>query len=140
MEQRPTAAFVLSLLAGLWMLGTGGMMYGMGRGMMMSGSGPGFLDETSGVWGYCLANGVMRGIGPGLWFPWFGPLAGIVVLVGAISLYTRPEQSRTWGLVVIIAAAINMFVGMGGLLAAALGIVGGVLALSWKAPQGSSGK
>lgn len=133
MDQKPTAAFILSLLAGLWMLGAGGMMYGMGG--MMSGRGPGFLDETSGIWGYCLGYGMMRTAGPGLWFPWFGPLAGVVVLIGAVTLYTKPEQSRTWGLVIIVIAAINLFVGMGGFLAAALGILGGALAMSWKAPS-----
>lgn len=40
MERQPTAAFVLTLLAGLWMLGAGGMGY-----MMV----PGFSD-TGGSW------------------------------------------------------------------------------------------
>jgi len=128
MERQPTAAFVLTLIAGLWMLGTGGMMYGVG---------PGFMDGMGGMWGPgMMQNGMMRTVGPGFWFPWFGPLAGIVLLVGAIMLYTKPEQARTWGLVILIAAAINLFVGMGGFLAAILGIVGGALAMSWKpAPQ-----
>ena len=35
--EQPTAAFVLSLLAGLWMLGAGGIMGGLGWGGMMGG-------------------------------------------------------------------------------------------------------
>lgn len=129
MERRPTAAFVLTLVAGLWMLGTGGMMYGMG---------PGFAgDSSSWMWGHGMMHGMMAPAGFGVWFPWFGGLAGIVLLIGSVFLYTRPEQSRTWGLVVVIVAALNALVGMGGLLAGAVGVVGGALALSWKAEAGS---
>ena len=43
--EQPTVAFVLSLLAGLWMLAAGGMMGGFGWGGMMGlvrhGCGPG---------------------------------------------------------------------------------------------------
>jgi hypothetical protein len=35
--EQPTVAFVLSLLAGLWMLAAGGMMGGIGSGGMMGG-------------------------------------------------------------------------------------------------------
>jgi hypothetical protein len=122
MEQKPTAAFVLSLVAGLWMLGMGGMMYG--------GMGPGFM--TGPGWGHGMMHGIMRTAGPGLWFPWFGPLAGAVVIAGAVILYTRPAQAGTWGLVILLVSAINLFVGMGGFLAGALGVVGGALAMSSK--------
>lgn len=98
----------------------------------MYGMGPGFAGGTSRMWGYGMMHGVMRTLGPGLWFPWFGPLAGIVLLVGAIALYTNPRRANTWGLVILIAAVINLFVGMGGFLASVLGIVGGALAMSWK--------
>lgn len=118
---RPTAAFVLSLLAGLWMLGMGGWTmswspaadgWGWGRGGMM---GSGWM------WGHGLL-----GVGG----PWFGLAAGIVVLVGAAMLYSRPASAPTWGLVIVIASALNLFLGMGGFLAGVLGIVGGALAMS----------
>jgi hypothetical protein len=59
-----------------------------------------------------------------------GLIAGIVVLIGAAMLYAKPEQRQTWGIVIIIASALNFFVGMGGLVAGALGVIGGALALS----------
>src|ERR1019366_1593203 len=93
--EQPTAAFVLSLLAGLWMLAAGGMMGGFGWGGMMG-------DGTAWVW----ARG-MRSFG--VWSPWFGIFAGIVVLVGAVMLYVRPEQRRSWGVVVLVASALNIF-------------------------------
>ena len=66
-----------------------------------------------------------------------GIVSGAMVLVGAQKVYSNPGQAVTWG-AVIIAFSIVSFFGMGGFLAGAvLGIVGGVLALTWKTPQGS---
>lgn len=48
--ERPTVAFVLSLLAGLWMLAAGGMMGGFGSGGMMGGG-------ARPVWDGSLAGG-----------------------------------------------------------------------------------
>ena len=115
-SKQPTAAFVLSLLAGLWMLTFGGMMGGMMGGWHgMGGWMGGQVTRTFGVW-----------------WPWFSICAGIVVLVGAVMLYVKPEQRRSWGLVILVASALNFFVGMGGLLAGTLGVIGGILALGTK--------
>ena len=110
-------AFVLSLLAGLWILAVGSMMSG-------SHWGPGMMGGW--MWGH----GMMRGFLP--WWPWFGIIAGIIVLVGAAMLYARPEQCRGWGIAILVAAALNLFIGMGGVLASLLGISGGALALAWR--------
>jgi len=122
--EQPTAAFVLSLLAGLWMLAAGGMMGGFGWGGMMGGWHSGMMGGW--MWG---RTGI-RGFG--VWWPWFGALAGIVVLVGAVMLYVKPEQRRSWGVVILVASALNIFLGMMGLLAGTLGVIGGVLALAAK--------
>lgn len=113
--EKPTTAFVLSLLAGLWMLATGAMMSGYNWG-----------DMGSWMWGH----GMMRGFAPALWWPWFGIVAGIVVIIGAAMLYAKPEQRQGWGIVILIASALDFFVGMGGVLAGVLGVIGGALALS----------
>lgn len=124
MEQRPSAAFVLTLLAGLWMLGTGGMSYGM--------MGPGITGGSgSWMWGHGMMHGYMMPAGFGPWFPWLGAVGGIVLLVGSVVLYTKPKQSRTWGIAIVVVSALSALVGMGGLIAGALGVVGGVLAMSW---------
>lgn len=129
MERQPTAAFILTLLAGLWMLAMGGMMYGMGPGFVEGGG--------SWMWGHGMMRGMMPGFGFGLGFPWFGAAAGIVLLIGSVFLYSRPEQSRTWGFVILVVSALNVLVGMGGLLAGALGVVGGSLAIAWKPGRAS---
>ena len=68
--------------------------------------------------------------GFGVWWPWYGVLSGIIVLVGAAMLYVRPEQRRSWGVVILVASCLNFFLGMMGPLAGTLGVIGGVLALS----------
>ena len=119
--EKPTVAFVLSLLAGLWMLAAGGMGCGLGwEGMMGS-------WQDMGGW---MCGRGMRSFS--MWWPWFGIVAGIVVLIGAVMLYVRPEQRRGWGVVILVASALNIFVGMGGLLAGVLGVIGGALASSAK--------
>jgi hypothetical protein len=120
--EQPTAAFVLSLLAGLWMLAAGGMMGGFGWGGMMGG--------WPGMGGWIGGRGGTGGFG--VWWPWFGVFTGIVVLVSAVVLYVKPEQRRTWGVVIVVASALNLFLGMMGFLAGTLGVIGGVLALSTK--------
>jgi len=120
--EQPTVAFVLSLLAGLGMLAAGGMMGGFGWGGMMGG--------WQGMGGWMWGRGGIRGFG--VWWPWFGIFAGIVVLVGAVMLYVKPEQRRSWGVVIVVASALNFLLGMMGLLTGTLGVIGGVLALSTK--------
>lgn len=125
--ERPTAAFVLSLLAGLWMLSMGGMMGGFGRGMM---GGPNAMYSY-----HHMMGGWMWGSGIhafGMSWPWLGVVGGVVVLIGAVMLYVRPQQRWGWGLVVLIVSAIDFFVGVGGLLAGALGVIGGALAMAGK--------
>jgi len=119
---QPTAAFVLSLLAGLWMLAAGSMMGGFGWGGMMGG--------WQGMGGWMWGRGGIRSFG--VWWPWFGIFAGIVVLVGAVMLYVKPEQRRSWGVVIVVASALNFLLGMMGFLAGTLGVIGGVLAMSTK--------
>jgi hypothetical protein len=116
--EQPTVAFVLSLLAGLWMLAAGGMMSGFGWGEMVGGW------HRMGGW---MWDREMRSFGA--WWSWFEVFAGIAVLVGAVMLYVKPGQRRSWGVVILIASALNIFLGMMGLLAGTLGVIGGVLAL-----------
>lgn len=111
--EQPIAAFVLSLLAGLWMLAAGGMM---GRWPGMGG----WMWGRRNVRGFPLSS------------PWFGVAAGIIVLIGAVMLYVRSEQRRSWGVVILVASALYIVFGMMGLLAGTLGVIGGVLALGAK--------
>ena len=122
-QRKPIAAFVLSLIAGLWMLAGRGMMAGAGWNMFMRGHWP---------WGHPM----MRGAGdlfPSLWlWPGLGIVAGIVVLVGAVVIYSKPPKAKSWGAAILIASAVSLIAGMGGFLPGVLGIIGGALAMAWR--------
>jgi len=120
--ERPTTAFVLSLLAGLWMLAVEGMMGGFGGGGMMGG--------WQAMHGWVWSRDDVRGFP--LWSPWFGVTSEIIVLIGAVMLYVRAEQRRSWGAVILVVSALDIVFGMMVLLAGTLGVIGGVLALSAK--------
>ena len=121
----PNTAFALSLVAGtlilvsasmaiLWVYSGaslwGGMM-GAGRGMMGS---MGF--------GTMVFGGMAT----------IGLISGIVVLVGAVLLRSRPREYATWGVLILVFSILS-FLGMGGFfVGGVIGIVAGALALSWK--------
>lgn len=61
-----------------------------------------------------------------------GLVSGIVVLIAAILLRSRPREHTTWGALILVFSILS-FPGMGGFfIGAIIGIVGGALALSWK--------
>jgi hypothetical protein len=130
--ERPTAAFVLSLIGGIFILLGGGMMSMLGygfRGMMSSygGRGYGMMRPGFGMMG--LAFGVM-GI--------LGLVFGVIVIISAIMLNSKPQEHTTWGTLIVIFSVLSI-VGsaMGGFgIGLVLGLVGGVLAITWK-PSGT---
>lgn len=134
---RPTAAFVVSLIAGLWMLfaaGMGGMEHMRGHGWggrMMDGWGHG--GGYGWMWRH---HQMMHGYGGGTLWGWTGIVAGALVLLGAIFLYARPSTARGWGVVILVASAFAILSGAGGFLAGVLGLIGGALAVTWK-PEAS---
>lgn len=65
----------------------------------------------------------------GIWWPWFGVLAGTIVIISAIVLYFAPQYRRSLGTTILVTSILNLFLGMGGLLASALGIAGGIVTL-----------
>jgi hypothetical protein len=122
MNQKSFIAFILSLLGGLWMLSSGRILYG-GLGRMPLHTGWGMRHM---MWGRGLAGQVI----PGLWWPWFGILAGAIVVVSAILFYLVPRHRRSLAITILVASVLNLFLGMGGFLASVLGIAGSIAALS----------
>lgn len=91
--------------------------------------------------GFSFPQGMMGGF-PGMlpWLGFFSPIffvfvtlglvSGVIILIGAIMMNSRPGQRRTWGIVVLVFAIVSLL-GMGGfMIGAILGVVGGALALS----------
>ena len=98
-EEKPTAAFILSLVAGVLILLGGGMMtmigswigrYGYGMMGRYTGWG-GMMGTEYGIMGFAFgAMGVL------------GVVFGVIVIISALMLNSKPEQHSTWGSVIVL--------------------------------------
>jgi hypothetical protein len=130
--EKPTAAFVLSLIAGLLIV-LGGAVSSMIGFYWFGGMMGGFGGWRGGMMGYP-GFGMMRGLGfiGGI----VGLVFGVLIIVSAIILNSRPEGHTTWGTLIVIFSVLSVFGGMGGFgIGLILGLVGGVLAITWKPSQ-----
>ncbi len=131
--ERPVVPFVLSLVAGLLVLGGSGTVMSLSSGLPYYGGMMGGYYYGGMTGGY---YGMMRGFGFGgggfYGLAAIGIVSGIIVLIGAIMLYSQPAKASTWGAIVLAFSIASLF-GMGGFfLGAILGVLGGVLAIAWK--------
>jgi len=134
-EERPDIAVILSLIGGILILLGGAIMsmmfiYGGGFFGMMGGMMGGFGGMMGGYAGMMGSIGIPFGFMSGLSL--VGLVSGILVIVGAVMLNSRPAEHEAWGIIILVFSAVS-FLGMGGFLVGAiLGIVGGAFALSWR--------
>ena len=128
--EKPTAAFVLSLIAGLLILAGSGLAMGFSGqpsyyyGGMMGG----YTGMMNGYYG------MMGGYGSGWFFALaaIGAVSGIIVILGAVMVYNQAGTASTWGTLILVFSLVS-FLGMGGFfLGAVLGVVGGIMAITWK--------
>jgi len=119
-DERPTAAFILSLVAGVFIILGGGMMSLFGYGFMgMMGRGFGMMGFAFGMMGF------------------LGLIFGVIVIISALMLNSKPQEHTTWGTLILIFSVISIFgSAMGGFgIGLILGIIGGILAITWKPPE-----
>ncbi len=126
MSERPTAAFVLSLISGILVLLTGilmlvaaGLISSLGGGHM-----PGVPYPLELIGSLITVIGVV------------GLIFGILILVGATMIYSgEPSKVRIGSILVLIFSILSLLtVGGGFLIGFILGLIGGILGLTWKPP------
>jgi hypothetical protein len=136
--EKPAVAFILSLVGGIFILLGGGVMSMMGS---YSGSYGFGMMRMMGRYGY---GGMMRcGYGPSFGmmgigtFGILGLIFGVIVIVSALMLNSKPEQHSTWGILIVLFSVLSIFgSAMGGFgIGLILGLIGGVLAITWKPTQ-----
>jgi hypothetical protein len=122
-EERPYAAFALSLVGGVLIL-VGGLL-----GLLMWLGWP-----MWGWWGMRMMGGMMWGWMPGflLAFSAVSLVSGGAIVTAAYMLYNKPSQAQTWGTVVLVFAVVSLLSAGGFIVGALLAIVGGLLALTWR--------
>jgi len=123
---RPTTAFIISLVAGIFIILGGSMMSLLGYGFMgMMGRYGGFggmMGPGFGMMGFAFG---MMGI--------LGLVFGVIVIISAIMLNSRPNEHSTWGTLILVFSVLSIFGSAGGLgVGLILGIIGGILAITWK--------
>ncbi|MGB8310983.1 MAG: hypothetical protein WCE81_03850 [Halobacteriota archaeon] len=126
MAEETNAAFLLSLISGVLILMGGFVVLGLG---LIGSLGMIFTPMMGHMTGYMMG---------GFWFlGWvsyiaaaIGIVSGIIVLYGAFTLRSRPEERTTWGALILTFSLISLLGSGGFLIGAILGILGGVLALA----------
>lgn len=140
--EKPTTAFILSLIAGIFILLGGGAMtmfssWGSNYGYGMMGGYSGYGGY--GGWGGMMRPGfgMMGGFGYGFgYLGLVGLIFGLIVIISALMLNNKPEQHSTWGILIIVFSVLSVFgSAMGGFgIGLILGVIGGILAVTWKTP------
>lgn len=110
---------------------------------MLLGGGISYLLFSGGGFGYGTLGGMMAGyagmmggygtpLGSMGSLVLIGLVAGLMVTIGALLLNSRPAEHAKWGALILVFSLIG-FLGMDALfIGAILGVVGGVVALSWR--------
>jgi len=106
MEEKPTAAFVLSLIGGIFVLIGGIWLALVGAIIAIFTEGAGLILGVFAVF-------------------------GIIIIIGSIMMYNQPNSATTWGIIILILGIISLvgiITAFGGLLS----LIGGILAIIWK--------
>lgn len=114
MAEKPTAAFVLSIISGILILINGAIVIVAGG----------------------LAEEILPGMGAIISAVGFvGLIFGILVLIGAVLMYSiDPGKVKIGAILVLIFSILSIFTGGGFFIGFILGLIGGILGLVWKPP------
>ncbi|MEL9940217.1 MAG: hypothetical protein QW348_02585 [Ignisphaera sp.] len=129
MGERPTAAFVLSLIGGLLITIESiiaiiviKLASDIATSMV-----PGINASISAISGLVMAVSVL------------GIVLGIIIVIGSLQIRSGvPNKVRTWSIIVLVLSVISVFTGGGFFIGFILGLVGGILGLVWKPSKAES--
>jgi uncharacterized protein DUF6114/zinc ribbon protein len=116
MGDKPTAAMVLSLIGGLFVI------FG-GAALAFAGSIIGSFNVT----GAASASNTVLALGV------VGVIMGIIMVIGGFMMYSKPTSAKMWGVIVLILSIISWVTAIGGFfIGFLLGLIGSILALTFK--------
>jgi hypothetical protein len=130
--EKPTASFVLSLTGGILILVVALLLAAVMMVSVQSGSSTDMSIRFVNFNSASLAAPELWSGSSALYFLIFGVGFGSLVVFGAVMMYVRPKQHVTWGVIVLV-FSLGSFFSTGGLVVGlVLGMVGGVLGITWK--------
>ena len=113
MAEKPTVAFVLSLIGGILVL-------------LVALTVTAYYVNTGYDPNATMLTAFLSGFG------FLGLIWGSLMLVGAIMLYVMPEQHQLWGAMVLVFSIASWFGSFGGfVIGFVLGLVGGIPGIVW---------
>lgn len=116
MGDKPTAAMVLSLIGGIFVI-LGGAFLAFAGSLIGSFNVTGAASASATV----LALGIV------------GVIMGLIMVVGGFMMHSKPTSAKMWGVIVLILAIISWVTAIGGFfIGFLLGLIGGILALTFK--------
>lgn len=112
-NEKPTAAFVLSLIGGIFTVLWGGLLLAIANLVGSVG-----VVSVSGAIALVAVSQLVFGI--------------LMVILGTL-LYIQPEHHVAYGVVILVISIISLVVGLGGLIIGfILGLIGGILGIVWR--------
>ncbi len=119
MAEKPTAAFVLSLIGGIFILLVGALIAAV------------FATLGGLLGGFGLGN---FGLGMAL-LGTIGLIVGLIIIIAAAMLYMKPQQHVIWGVLILILSIVSIPFAFGGfIIGFILALIGGILGIVFK-PQ-----
>jgi hypothetical protein len=115
MGEKPTAAMVLSIIGGIFVLLGGAVVAFVGS-----------LISTLDTSGLGLGGGfTVLGV--------IGIILGLIMIVGGIMISSNPQSHTMWGVIILILSIVSWITSFGGLVIGfILGLIGGILAITFK--------
>ena len=116
MGDKPTAAMVLSLIGGIFVIFGGAALAFVGSLIgSLNVTGSGSASSTA------LALGIV------------GVIMGLIMVVGGFMMYSKPTSAKMWGVIVLILSIVSWVTALGGFfIGFLLGLIGAILALTFK--------
>jgi len=123
MGEKPTAAMVLSILGGIFVI-LGGLFLAFVGSIIstfnFTGTGTG-TTPGSGVGSGVLVLGIV------------GCIMGLIMIVGGIMINSNPSSHTMWGVIILILSIVSWITSIGGFfIGFILGLIGGILAITFK--------
>lgn len=120
--EKPTAAMVLSIIGGIFILLGGVVFFALASLMQL------FIDTIPGLGSLEIDPVLLLNLIGAL-----GVIIGLVIIVGGVMMYSRPQSSTVWGVLILVLAIVSLFVASGGfILGFVLALIGGILAIAFK--------